>query len=56
MIQITIAVVLVGLYFTNEITTIITFFLLSLSRIFMLYNFISFCLLNTSFKINTDKN
>ncbi len=54
-IRIMVAVAIVILYFTNQISGIAAIILLVLAGVFILTSFISFCPLYILFKINTDK-
>jgi len=54
-VRILIALVVIGLYFTNVISGVMAIVLLILSGIFILTSVISFCPLYLPFGINTDK-
>lgn len=54
-VRILIALVVIGLYFTNVISGVMAIVLLILSGIFILTSLISFCPLYLPFGINTDK-
>jgi hypothetical protein len=52
-IRILVALIIVGLYFTNQITGLAAIILLILAAIFILTSFISFCPLYFPFGIST---